>query len=119
MRCWGTWLWHSYNFPSVLSEIDSQIIWYSPAIPLCIAIDYPSIAIHAISREGDRVAGNLAHIYAQLDSMAIKESGGRNGHAVEHDSDEEEQTAELRLVPDDAGACEHLEHFYWGDETPD
>ncbi|TPX63683.1 hypothetical protein SpCBS45565_g06455 [Spizellomyces sp. 'palustris'] len=83
---------------------ESQLVWYSPEKRLSIAIDYPSIGIHAISRQGDALTEGKPHVYGQLDSMVIVRE--ERTDAMDHDgeSDGEEQACEFRLVPDDLTA---------------
>lgn len=73
---------------------ESQLIWWSPLSNSGVAIDYPTIIIHAISRATDRVVQRPC-IYAQLHAEDAIE--GEN-----EDDDEEDMidTIEMRLVPE-------------------
>ncbi|KAJ3164219.1 hypothetical protein HDU88_005531 [Geranomyces variabilis] len=87
---------------------DSQLYFFDAATPVCISIDYPSIGIHAISRGGDAVVGAHPHIYAQLDEAAIKVMGNVAVNADDDAGANEEETPELRLVPDDSAALDAM-----------
>ncbi|KAJ3183296.1 hypothetical protein HDU85_002322 [Gaertneriomyces sp. JEL0708] len=76
---------------------ESQLIWFNPATSTSISIDYPSIVIHAISRNGDSMTEGKPCIYAQLDSPAQVKST---------DDDEEEATAEFWLIPDNLSSLD-------------
>ncbi|KAJ3021827.1 hypothetical protein HKX48_007710 [Thoreauomyces humboldtii] len=88
---------------------DSRLFFYNQSIPACVAIDYPSIGIHAISRGGDTVAGQSAHIYAQLDQATVKADADvpANTQATEPEEGEEDQQ-EFRLIPDDSAALDAM-----------
>ncbi|KAI8816571.1 regulator of volume decrease after cellular swelling-domain-containing protein [Fimicolochytrium jonesii] len=110
---------------------ETQIVFFNPSTSICIAIDYPSIGIHAVSRHGDDVTGvNIPHIYAQLDSATVKthslptaviesqrDANGNvtnpSARAEEEDEEddekvEEDSTPEFRLVPDDVTGLDAL-----------
>ncbi|RUS33952.1 regulator of volume decrease after cellular swelling-domain-containing protein [Jimgerdemannia flammicorona] len=80
---------------------ESQLYFYSLSTTISVAIPYPSIIIHAISRQEGQPC-----VYCQLDStekLVEQRHGGRD----DEDEDEDEVT-EIRFVPDDAGALEYI-----------
>ncbi|KAJ3299606.1 hypothetical protein HK104_008199 [Borealophlyctis nickersoniae] len=104
---------------------ESQLIWHDPANSTTVCIDYPSIVIHAISRQGDVVV-NAPCIYCQLagtgvvdeDGVGVGTLGGSaadhngNGIGADHEGEEdreEEPTCEFRLVPDDVSSSSPIE----------
>ncbi|KAJ3154545.1 hypothetical protein HDU86_004674 [Geranomyces michiganensis] len=86
---------------------DCQLYFFDAATPVCVAIDYPSIGIHAISRGGDGVVGAHPHIYAQLDEAAIKVMGSNTAGDAD-DAGADDETPELRFVPDDSSALDAM-----------
>jgi chloride channel, nucleotide-sensitive, 1A len=72
---------------------ESQLIWWSGLSNSGVAIDYPTIIIHAISRTNDRVVQRPC-IYAQLHAEDA------NGDEEEDNEDEIIDTIEMRLVPE-------------------
>ncbi|KAJ3039744.1 hypothetical protein HK097_002742 [Rhizophlyctis rosea] len=94
---------------------ESQLIWHDPQTTTTICIDYRSIVIHAISRQGDPVA-NAPCIYCQLEGSSISNEGGvglardANGDLSNEEMDEaeEEETMEVRLVPVDVGSLDAI-----------
>ncbi|KAJ2888109.1 hypothetical protein IWW38_005001 [Coemansia aciculifera] len=81
-------------------HIDEQcLVFFSPDTKHGFSIDYPSIVIHAVSRNTTTPsdAGNVAdaHLYCQLD-------GPFPGCAASEESDDDdEQFAELKFFPED------------------
>ncbi|KAJ2485969.1 hypothetical protein IWW37_005778 [Coemansia sp. RSA 2050] len=76
--------------------IDEQrVVFFSTEASRGFSIDYPTIVIHAVSRDADPVG---AHLYCQLDGpfpgCAKPDSGS-------DEEDEDKQFAELRFIPED------------------
>ncbi|KAI9203845.1 regulator of volume decrease after cellular swelling-domain-containing protein [Polychytrium aggregatum] len=58
-----------------LYVVESELIWHDPESSTSIAIDYPSILVHALSRSGDRVDSSPC-IYCQLDGAEVVDAAG-------------------------------------------
>ncbi|KAJ1343863.1 hypothetical protein BSLG_001595 [Batrachochytrium salamandrivorans] len=89
---------------------ESQLVWFDPETLINISIDYPTIIIHAISRQGDPFA-NGPCIYSQLsatsgDGAEISQtSSAPNSNGGSADN---EETFEMRLVPDDPSSLDAI-----------
>ncbi|KAK6092907.1 hypothetical protein MT418_006900 [Batrachochytrium dendrobatidis] len=82
----------------------SQLLWFDPATKINVSIDYPSIMIHAISRQGDLIAEG-PYIYCQISGSACTENTGTaisvNDPSTEASVADGDSSIEMRLVPDD------------------
>ncbi|KAJ3268969.1 hypothetical protein HK104_005211 [Borealophlyctis nickersoniae] len=76
---------------------ESQMIWHDPATSTTFCIDYPSIVIHAISRQGDVVV-NAPCIYCQLAGAAVVDHDDRNGLGSDHEAGEDREEEEPTSV---------------------
>lgn len=74
----------------------SQVYFYSESAKSGIAVQYPDIIIHAISRQDGQ-----PNIYCQLDAGLFFP----NQQLPEDEQELEETVTELRLIPKDGGAC--------------
>ncbi|KAI8091285.1 regulator of volume decrease after cellular swelling-domain-containing protein [Gilbertella persicaria] len=82
-----------------LSVCEEQFYFYSPSAQSGIAVEYPDIIIHAISRQDGQPS-----IYCQLDAGLFFP----NQTLPEDEQEREETVTELRLVPQDSGALEGI-----------
>ncbi|KAH9274526.1 hypothetical protein BASA83_003162 [Batrachochytrium salamandrivorans] len=113
-RMFVYYLTHSFQgalFPrKVIYVTESQLVWFDPETLINISIDYPTIIIHAISRQGDPFA-NGPCIYSQLsatsgDGAEISQtSSAPNSNGGSADN---EETFEMRLVPDDPSSLDAI-----------
>ncbi|CEG79981.1 hypothetical protein RMATCC62417_14382 [Rhizopus microsporus] len=78
---------------------EEQFYFYSGASKSGIAVEYPDIIIHAISRQDGQ-----PNIYCQLDSGIFFP----NQQLPEDEYDRQETVTELRLIPRDSGALEGI-----------
>ncbi|RUS23315.1 regulator of volume decrease after cellular swelling-domain-containing protein [Endogone sp. FLAS-F59071] len=83
---------------------ENQLYFYTRNTATGLAIPYPSIIIHAISRQNGQPC-----VYCQLDSGEVLAEQRR---VAEDDDDEDKEVTELKLVPDDPDAS-ILEFFYF------
>ena len=104
----------SFNHRGILININqslnhssiecSLLIWFDPSTQKGVSIDYPTIAIHAISTAGDRLIPRPS-VYLQLvdetPQVGIEVSNGDSGSI----SDDVERMVECRLVPDNEASC--------------
>lgn len=79
----------------------SQIYFYSESANSGIAVEYPDVIIHAISRQEGQ-----PNIYCQLDAGLFFP----NQQLPEDEQEREETVTELRLIPRDGGACKFFGH---------
>ncbi|KAI8638601.1 regulator of volume decrease after cellular swelling-domain-containing protein [Parasitella parasitica] len=82
-----------------LSVCEDQLYFYSEIAQSGIAVEYPDIIIHAISRQDGQ-----PNIYCQLDSGLFFP----NQELPEDEQEREETVTELRLIPRDGGALEGI-----------
>ncbi|CEP12441.1 hypothetical protein [Parasitella parasitica] len=82
-----------------LSVCEDQLYFYSETAQSGIAVEYPDIIIHAISRQDGQ-----PNIYCQLDTGLFFP----NQELPEDDQEREETVTELRLIPRDGGALEGI-----------
>ncbi|KAI8350128.1 regulator of volume decrease after cellular swelling-domain-containing protein [Blakeslea trispora] len=82
-----------------LSVCEEQFYFYSPSAQSGIAVEYPDIIIHAISRQQGQ-----PNIYCQLDAGLFFP----NQQLPEDEQEREETVTELRLIPRDSGALEGI-----------
>ncbi|CAI2169778.1 17932_t:CDS:2 [Funneliformis geosporum] len=82
---------------------ERQVYFYSWDTNNGLAIDYPTIIIHGISRHDTGPS-----IYTQLDEKL--NPLGRTSQSAAHDIEEEEEdhTSELKFIPDDIGALDAI-----------
>ncbi|CAO0798509.1 unnamed protein product [Mucor circinelloides] len=78
---------------------EDQFYFYSESAQSGIAVEYPDIIIHAISRQDGQ-----PNIYCQLDSGLFFP----NQQLPEDEQEREETVTELRLIPRDGGALEGI-----------
>ncbi len=67
-----------------------------------LAIDYPTIIIHAVSRQ-QALDGTGPCIYTQLNEK-LNIFGRTSNQASQDEEEEEDHTTELKFIPDDIGA---------------
>lgn len=87
-----------YKFASccgALLILCSQVYFYSTSANSGIAVDYPDIIIHAISRQEGRPC-----IYCQLEVGRFFPN-----QQLPEDEDEQDIVTELKFMPEDTGAC--------------
>jgi len=94
--------------PVVLAG-SSQLSFFSPITQTGLAIDYPSIIIHAVSRQISR-DGIGPCIYIQLAALlphfgTFQLSSIDKATEEEENADEDSMT-EIKIVPDNADVCE-------------
>ncbi|GAA5811882.1 hypothetical protein MFLAVUS_005329 [Mucor flavus] len=82
-----------------LSVCEDQLYFYSESAKSGIAVQYPDIIIHAISRQEGQ-----PNIYCQLDAGLFFP----NQQLPEDEQEREETVTELRLIPRDGGALEGI-----------
>ncbi|KAI9365319.1 regulator of volume decrease after cellular swelling-domain-containing protein [Pilaira anomala] len=82
-----------------LSVCEDQFYFYSESAKSGIAVQYPDIIIHAISRQEGQ-----PNIYCQLDAGLFFP----NQQLPEDEQEREETVTELRLIPRDGGALEGI-----------
>ena len=84
----------------------SQLSFFSPITQTGLAIDYPSIIIHAVSRQISR-DGIGPCIYIQLAAL-LPHFGAFQLSSIDKASEEEDDDSmtEIKIVPDDADICE-------------
>ncbi|KAG2233529.1 hypothetical protein INT48_003400 [Thamnidium elegans] len=82
-----------------LSVCEDQFYFYSESAKSGIAVQYPDIIIHAISRQEGQ-----PNIYCQLDAGLFFP----NQQLPEDEQEREETVTELRLIPRDGGACIYM-----------
>ncbi|KAJ8657083.1 hypothetical protein O0I10_007163 [Lichtheimia ornata] len=77
---------------------ESQVYFYSTSANSGIAVDYPDIIIHAISRREERPC-----IYCQLEAGRFFPN-----QQLPEDEDEQDIVTELKFMPEDTGALEGI-----------
>ncbi|KAI7908008.1 regulator of volume decrease after cellular swelling-domain-containing protein [Cokeromyces recurvatus] len=82
-----------------LSVCEDQLYFYSEAANSGIAVEYPDIIIHAISRQDGQ-----PNIYCQLNAGIFFP----NQQLPENEEEREDIVTELRLIPRDSGALEGI-----------
>lgn len=82
-----------------LSVCEDQVYFYSESANSGIAVEYPDIIIHAISRQQGQ-----PNIYCQLDAGLFFP----NQVLPEDEEERDETVTELRLIPRDGGALEGI-----------
>ncbi|KAJ3092542.1 hypothetical protein HK102_006095 [Quaeritorhiza haematococci] len=109
---------------------ESQLMWHDAATTTTVAVDYPSIVIHAISRSTEDSVINAPCIYCQLDTNVLVNEDGvevasaqqpassngatTNGagadEEMEEGDDEEEDVVfvEMRLIPEDVSTLDSI-----------
>ncbi|KAI8924316.1 regulator of volume decrease after cellular swelling-domain-containing protein [Entophlyctis helioformis] len=99
----------STELPEVgdLYVAESHLIWYAPEKPVAVWIDYRSIVMHALSRQGDPVAGGPC-IYCQVQDDSLQRAEDA-GHEDDNDDDDEDMMpCEMRIVPADAASVDDI-----------
>ena len=82
----------------------SKLYFYSQNTNTGLAIDYPTIIIHAVSRQ-QALDGTGPCIYTQLNErLNISTQQPSASSTSQEDEEEEDTTTELKFIPDDIGA---------------
>ncbi|KAI8374199.1 regulator of volume decrease after cellular swelling-domain-containing protein [Radiomyces spectabilis] len=89
----------SEGISGTLFVCESQLYFYSEDQKSGIAVEYPDIIIHAISRQS-----NQPCIYAQLDQGIFFP----NQQLPENEEERQETVTEIRFIPQDSGALEAI-----------
>lgn len=79
---------------------ENQLYFYTRNTATGLAIPYPSIIIHAISRQNGQPC-----VYCQLDSEEVLAEQRRTA-----EDDDEDEVTELKFVLDDPNACKYYSH---------
>ncbi len=107
-------------FVPLKSNLDNAAIYiaenrlYIKENSLIIAVDYPSILIHAIARENEE-EGTPAMVYCQLDAVdaivqKVKQMDEKGNEIQEEDDEEECPIFEMKLIPADAASGMSIHH---------
>lgn len=94
--CFNTLQIVSCRLIAFILYLFSQVYFYSDSAKSGIAVEYPDIIIHAISRQQGQ-----PNIYCQLDAGLFFP----NQQLPEDEDERAETVTELRLIPRDGGAC--------------
>ncbi|RIA86725.1 regulator of volume decrease after cellular swelling-domain-containing protein [Glomus cerebriforme] len=90
---------------------ESKLYFYSWDTNTGLAIDYPTIIIHAISRQ-QALDGTGPCIYTQLNEKLNMSTGTLtqqpSASSTSQDEDEDDHTTELKFIPDDIGALDAI-----------
>ncbi|KAK9760813.1 hypothetical protein K7432_014773 [Basidiobolus ranarum] len=81
---------------------ESQVYFFSSETSTGLAIEYPSIAMHAVSREESGGSCVYCQLSDSIHQMFLEASQGQNGDSEEDEIDDD--FTELRFVPSDSGA---------------
>jgi nucleotide-sensitive chloride channel 1A len=93
--------------PGTLYILPDQVLWWTNEHSCGFSIYYPSIIMHAISRdtrEFDRMC-----IYCQVEAEAIPQEYSENENAKEEEKEELTIVMEIRLAPRD---CSRLDEIF-------
>ncbi|ORX97215.1 hypothetical protein K493DRAFT_314187 [Basidiobolus meristosporus CBS 931.73] len=85
---------------------ESQVYFFSPETSTGLAIEYPSIVMHAVSREESSGSCVYCQLSDSIHQLFIQASQGQNGENEEDEIDDD--FTELRFVPNDAGAVDAI-----------
>jgi len=91
---------------------ESKLYFYSWNTNTGLAIDYPTIIIHAVSRQ-QALDGTGPCIYTQLNEKLNISTGTSTQQPAasstsQEDEEEEDSTTELKFIPDDIGALDAI-----------
>ena len=95
----------SFRSRDLQNQLHSNLYWSSSSGSESLALDYPSIAIHAVSR--DTTAFPHECVYLQYLRHSKEEGEGEGEGEEEEEEEEEVEVMEVRLVPPSTEQCKY------------